>query len=225
MEWFRKLITSSIGLKAIMAMTGLMLVGFVAFHLQGNLNIYRGPDAMNSYAATMQGLGPLLWIGRFGLISVFSLHILVAFKLAARNRSARPVSYAKKVPIEASLASRTMVLSGCVILFFLLYHLAHFTFLWIGDIGHFVDDQGRHDAYRMIVLGFMNPISSILYIIGNLFLGLHLSHGIQSAFQSLGLRERKYAPLLEKGSRVIGWSLAAGNISMPIAVLFGFVTL
>jgi succinate dehydrogenase / fumarate reductase cytochrome b subunit len=225
MPWWKKFVNSSIGLKTVMALTGLGLVGFVIAHMVGNFNAYRGAEALNSYAQTLKNLGPLLWVARIGLIVLFVVHISTAFRLTQLNKMARPVPYACHKPIQSSFASRTMIMSGLIILFFLIYHLAHFTWHLVGDIGHHIDDQGRHDVYKMFVIGFQNPVASFSYIVANLFLGLHLSHGIKSCFQTLGLRSEKTYCAVSCAGTCVAWTIAIGNISMPLSVLFGCITL
>jgi succinate dehydrogenase / fumarate reductase cytochrome b subunit len=209
-----------------MAVTGLMLVGFVFVHMLGNLNAYLGQDALNNYAKTLKDLGPLLWVARAGLIVAFVVHISCAMRLTYLNRTARPVPYAYKKSINSTFASRTMVMSGMIVLFFLLYHLAHFTFHWVGgDIFGRVDALGRPDVYYMFVMGFRNPFASGLYIVGNVLLGLHLTHGIQSMFQSVGINHPVYSKLLQCMAPVAGWGLAIANISFPVSVMLGIITL
>jgi succinate dehydrogenase / fumarate reductase, cytochrome b subunit len=225
MNWLLTYCRSSVGRKTVMGLTGLMLVGFVTAHLLGNLNIYLGQEALNAYAFGLKSLGPLVWVARVGLLLVFAVHLTTAFSLEVDNRKARPVGYAQKHPIVSSFASRTMLLSASVILFFVLYHLAHFTLHEIGDHSFGPDYAARHDVYRMVVTGFQDITITLIYIVSNLFLGLHMSHGIKSSFQSLGLRDKKYNSLVECGGKCIAWSLAAGNISIPISVYFGCITL
>lgn len=226
MGWLRRWFSSSVGSKSIMAVTGLLLFGFLIAHLSGNLLVYAGQDVFNSYAAGMQDLGVVLWIARIGLLGVFVLHVLTAGRLTILNKQARPQKYSYKDTVQASFASRTMIYSGLLIFLFVGYHLAHFTFYWAGgDIHHFRDELGRHDAYRMLVLGFQNPLASFFYIAAMLVLGLHLSHGIGSLFQSLGLNHKHLNPCLNILGPTIAWLLVGGFISIPLAVLLGLVTL
>jgi succinate dehydrogenase / fumarate reductase cytochrome b subunit len=209
-----------------MALTGLGLVGFVIAHLIGNLLVYAGPDALNAYAQKLQELGPLLWIARGGLLFIFILHVRCALKLTLINRSARPSSYSYKDTIQASYASRTMPMSGLILLAFILFHLAHFTFHYVDhDIGQYVDSLGRHDVYKMVVLGFSDPLSVLLYVIAMALLGLHLSHGLASLFQSLGINHPTINNCLRKAAPGIAWFIALANISMPVSILLGFVHL
>jgi succinate dehydrogenase / fumarate reductase cytochrome b subunit len=215
-----------VGAKSITGITGLLLFGFLVGHMSGNLLMFAGRDAFNEYAHRMQSLGPLLWLMRGGLLAVFIVHFATALRLARANRGARPVKYACMQTVQASFASRTMVLSGLVILFFVLFHLSHFTLHWIGaEYGHYTDEIGRHDAYRMVIEGFMHPLNSGLYIAAMLTLGLHLSHGLANLWQSLGLNHPHLNHVLRKGLPALGWLIILGFISIPVSVLTGIVRL
>ena len=226
MSWMKRTFCSSIGLKMIMAVTGLALFLFLIAHLSGNLLTFAGAEAFNTYAAKLKSLGPLLWVARIGLLVVFATHVLTATMLTRKNRAARPQNYVFKDTIQASYASRTMMMSGVITLLFVLYHLAHFTFHWVGatDAEHF-DYLGRHDAYQMLVLGFQNPVTSGLYVIAMLVLGMHLSHGLSSLFQSLGLNHPNFFPAIKKVAPLLAWAIVIGFISIPVAVLAGMIAL
>ena len=227
MKWVIQVIKTSIGAKLLVTLTGVGLTLFILGHIFGNLLIYAGSDALNIYAETLQGLGIWLWLVRFGLLSILLIHIFVALKLTYENWRARPVAYHKKAHLEATVASRTMWITGSLIFCFLIYHLLHFTFRWINGeqiIRHY-DDFGRHDVYTMVVQGFHNPLNSVIYIIAMLIIVLHLGHGIQSMFQTLGINHPKYLPLIRIGGPVVAWLIALLAISMPVLVLLGFITL
>lgn len=207
-----------------MALTGFMLVGFVIAHMIGNLLVFAGQNALNSYAQKLQDLGALLWVARLMLLAAVLLHIVSGLRLAVLNRQARPVRYASRGNIQTGLSGRTMALSGLVLLAFIVYHLLHFTWGVVQADHHGVHDPlGRHDVYRMVVLGFQDWRVATSYIIAMLLLGMHLSHGVQSMFQSLGLTTPKYMPLIQNGGRALALLLVAGNVSMPLAILLGFV--
>ena len=225
-RWVASL-TSSVGLKFIMAATGALLFGFVVAHLAGNLQIFGGPELINSYAAKLKALGPGLWVARLGLLGLFALHLGTAAVLTRRNRSARPVSYAVKRPIASSEASRTMLASGAVVLLFVIYHLMHFT---IGivirpDLHELVDDQGRHDVYSMMVVGFQQLPIALFYLLAMVGLGLHLSHGIGSIFQSAGWLGARYRPMIVLGGRALAWLIVLGNVGIVLAAFFGVLEL
>jgi succinate dehydrogenase / fumarate reductase cytochrome b subunit len=233
---------SSLGSKFLMALTGLGLTLFVIAHMLGNFQLYSGRDALNSYAAALKHMPGLLWTARAGLLLIFVLHIVYGVKLALANRAARPVMYHFKKYREATPASRTMIWTGLVTLAFVLFHLAHYTFgivqtvpvrdaegnvryespLRLEDVQN-VQDPKRQDVYAMTVYGFRNPVISLLYIIAMAFLAYHLSHGVQSLFQSLGLNHPRWMPLLQGASLVVAVVIFVGNTSMPLAVLFRIV--
>ncbi len=216
---------SSIGKKFIVAATGVVLIAFIIGHLLGNLQIFLGPDWINSYAEHLRALGPFLWIIRVFLFVTVVLHIYFTIRLAIDNRRARPVGYKKKEHVKATFASRSMVISGLVVFAFILYHLAHFTVRVIDPRFDLLkaDPLYGADVYSMMVYGFQNPIVSAFYIIAMFLLTLHLSHGASSFFQSLGLNDKKLAPRLERWGRTFAWLIFVGYTSIPVAVLLGLV--
>src|SRR2546426_5597300 len=156
MNLFARAYRSSIGKKYIMAITGLLLFVFVIVHMLGNLQVYLGQEPMNAYAALLKSKPALLWTARVGLFIVAVLHIVSALQLAAENRASRPQAYAEGKPI-ATLASRTILVSGLIIFAFIVYHLMHFTFgVTNPDLMELHDAMGRHDVYTMVVEGFRN---------------------------------------------------------------------
>lgn len=208
---------STIGKKAVMAITGLILFGFLIVHMLGNLQVFLGADTMNHYAAALKGTAEVLWGVRSILLVSVLLHIWASIQLTAVKSAARPVGYVKPGNVQGTKASRSMMLSGPVIAAFVVGHLLHLT---TGTIHpRFVEGL----AYENVVNGFSNPIASGLYIIAMLCVGMHLSHGIWSLFQSLGLSHPQYTPKIKKFAAVFSWLLIAGFISVPIAVLTGIV--
>ncbi len=215
---------SSLGKKYIMAITGLGLFLFVIVHLAGNLQIFFGPDSINGYAELLKSTPALLWGTRLGLLAVTLLHIITAIQLAVANRRARPVVYTNKKPVASSFANRTILISGLIILAFVIFHLSHFTLGFVDpQFLRFEDSTGRHDVYRMMVTGFSNPIVSIFYIVSMGLLLLHLSHGVSSIFQSLGLRSKKTFGFFDKLAKILALLIFLGNCSIPLAVLTGLV--
>lgn len=219
---------SSLGKKYIMAITGAGLFVFVVGHMLGNLQIFLGPESINRYGSFLQSLGELLWVARIGLIVLVLLHIWSAIKLSAENKAARPVGYGEYKPKGSTYASRTMLMSGLIIAAFIIYHLLHFTVQApVNGTGRdFVqlhDEKGRHDVYRMMVMGFSVWYVSLFYIIGMVLLSLHLSHGVQAMFQSVGLKNRNWQPFIDGFARFIAIVLLVGYCSIPIAVLLGIV--
>lgn len=218
--------SSTLGKKVLMAASGAALVGFVIAHLMGNLQIFLGQEAINHYAATLQAAVKLVWPARIFLLAMVLLHIVTSIQLSVEARKARPVAYARKDYIKASLASRTMLISGLLILAFIVYHLLHFTFLKVHPAyTHLLDMKGRHDVYSMMVLSFQQPLISIAYIIPIFFLCAHLSHGLSSLFQSVGLNTLRSRRLLSVWGARFAWLIFIGYAAIPLACLFGWVKL
>jgi succinate dehydrogenase / fumarate reductase cytochrome b subunit len=219
-------LSSSIFRKWIVALTGIVLVLFVIGHLVGNFSIFLGPDSMNSYAHLLQNLGELLWLVRGILLICVVLHIWFTITLWRENRAARPQKYAVKNELGTTVYARLMRLSGLTVLAFVIYHLAQFTWeAFNPEYKTWVDARGYHDVYRMVVTAFSCPLVSGFYIIAVGLLAMHLSHGIASLFQTLGLTSLKMRPRYEFAARVIGWGLFLGFASIPASVLLGLVKL
>lgn len=208
---------STIGKKAVMALTGLILSGFLVLHMLGNLQVFLGAEVMNHYAESLRATPALLWFARIVLLASVLLHAWAAVQLSAVKSSARPVAYVKPANVQGTTGSRTMMLSGPVIGLFVIGHLLHLT---TGTI-HPQFEELR--AYENVVHGFSNPIASVLYIVAMILVGFHLSHGVWSMFQSIGFSHPRYTPLIRKFSGVFSWLLIAGFISVPIAVMLGIV--
>ncbi|HKX30200.1 MAG TPA: succinate dehydrogenase cytochrome b subunit [Blastocatellia bacterium] len=215
---------SSVGKKYVMAISGLGLYVFVIGHLLGNLQIYLGPEKINNYAAFLKSNLALLWSARIGLLVLAVLHVTAGIQLALANRRARPVAYTGRKPVASTLANRTMIFSGLIILAFVLFHLAHFTFGLVNS-GYlqFEDPLGRHDVYRMMIVGFSNPLVTVFYLLSMGLLLLHLSHGVSSIFQSLGLRSKKTFGALDWLAKISSILIFLGNCSIPLAILAGVV--
>lgn len=217
---------SSIGSKMVMAVTGLLLLLFVIGHMLGNLQVFAGPEQLNAYAAKLQSMGPLLWLVRFGLLAIFLLHVAAALKVNAANRAARPETYHYRATLQTGIAARTMLLGGLLILAFLVYHILHFT-LGVTDPEnfHLTDAQGHHDVYSMVVLGFRQWPVAVSYIVAQVLLGMHISHGASSAFQTLGVTHPRLIWLKTGLGPFLGTIIVIGNVSIPLACLLGLVPL
>jgi succinate dehydrogenase / fumarate reductase cytochrome b subunit len=222
---------SSIGKKWIIALTGVVLVGFVLGHLVGNLQIFLpNKNQLNAYGALLHGLGPLLWVVRAFLLACVSIHLWLTIELTLENRRARPLGYEKARFREASWAGRYMAVSGLIVLGFIIFHILHFTANVI-DPGFANIDQVmangavRHDVYRMVVVGLHNPLVSVFYILGMVLLCLHLSHGLRSLVQTLGLKTSKLAPWIDHGGPVLAVILCLGFIAIPVSVMTGILHL
>ncbi|GGH12066.1 succinate dehydrogenase cytochrome b subunit [Silvibacterium dinghuense] len=210
---------STNGKKAVMAVTGAILFLFIVGHVAGNLQIFEGRDKLNAYGHFLHSIGEILWVVRAVLILSIILHIVATIQLALRNKAARPVSYSRKKAINSSYASRTMYWSGPIVLAFVIFHLLQFTAGYIHPESQFIEG----DVYHNVVAGFQVWWVSVWYIFSVSLLGLHLSHGISSLFQSLGLHHPKHTALLKKAAVVIALLITLGYISIPISVLLGFV--
>jgi succinate dehydrogenase / fumarate reductase, cytochrome b subunit len=210
---------TTIGKKAIMAATGFILFGFVCGHLLGNLQIFLPPEKINHYAATLRSLPPLLWGTRITLLVSVILHIWSSVQLWLLQREARPIKYVKRANLNSTYASRTMMWSGPIIAAFVIFHLLHLTFGTIHPGGPF----DEHNVYNNVVTGFQVWPVSVFYIIAMIMLCYHLYHGLWSMFQSLGFSHPVYTPWLQRFSKVVAILIAAGNISVPVAVLAGLI--
>ncbi len=209
-----------------MAVTGLFLFGFVVMHMLGNLQIFLGQEALNRYAEALEDLPELLWPARVFLLASLMLHVWSASLLAIENRRARPTTYVTKSYVRASYASRTMMMSGLIVFFFIIYHLLHFTFGVIEpQYAHLVDSKGRDDVFSMVVLGFRHRSVSLTYITAMAVLGLHLSHGVSSLFQSLGLSDERRQPFFDGLARAAAFLIFIGNSSIPVSILTGLIHL
>lgn len=228
MNILKRLFSSTLGKKYIMAVTGFFLFAFVAGHLIGNLQIFGGPEMINRYGHFLQSNLELVWPVRITLAAFLVLHIWSAITLSLENNAARPVDYAVYQPIGSSYASRTMLWGGVIVFVFIVYHLLHYTaqVQYINLTGKsfttFIDQEKRHDIFKMMVVGFNNGWVSGFYILGVGLLCLHLSHGASSMFQSMGWRNAAYRPLLDKLARVVAVLIFVGYISIPVAILLGY---
>ena len=228
MKVITNIFSSSLGKKYIMAVSGFVLFLFVIAHLIGNLQVFLGPEAINRYGHFLQSNVEILWPARIFLLCVIGLHIWSAIKLSIENKAARPVPYANWNPTVASYASRTMFMSGLIVLAFIIYHLLHFTVqvqsinLTGQNFVGFEDPQQRHDIFRMMVVGFSNIWVCAFYVVGIALLCLHLSHGVSAMFQSMGWTNKVYGPCLDKAARIIAWLIFLGYISIPIAIFCGY---
>ena len=211
---------SSIGKKWVVALTGLVLIGYVLGHLAGNLQIFLAPKYINQYATFLHSLGAALYVIRAFLLVCFVMHVLTTILLAKQNRAARPQKYEVTASRQSSLATRTMVMSGGTLIFFLIYHLLQFTMRQTPDIKALeLQMNGEYDCYNMVILSFRNPFIAGAYILGLFSLCMHLSHGFQSFVQTLGLTSRKWVCVLEIGSRAFAWVIFLGYISIPVSSL------
>jgi succinate dehydrogenase / fumarate reductase cytochrome b subunit len=210
---------STIGRKAVMALSGIVLFGFVIGHMVGNLQVYLGAHALNEYSVSLREMlhGTGLWIARGGLLLAVGLHIWAAASLAIEERGVRPERYRAVRHRESTYASRTMIWSGPILLLFILYHLLHLT---VGAVhGSFIEG----DVYHNVVAGFSVWPVSLFYVGAMLALGLHLRHGVWSMLQTLGLSHPRWNGLRSAFASAFALIVVVGNISIPVAVLAGLV--
>ena len=208
----------------VIALTGLGLVVFVVFHMLGNLQLFQGAHALNRYAAFLRDMPILLWTARIGLLSMAVFHIGLAVQLSVRNRRARPVGYLIHRYRQASIASRTMAISGMTLLVFLGFHLLHLTAGVIDPaFSDHLDAEGHRDVYGKVVHAFQNPFMVIIYLAGQVGLGLHLTHAISSSVQTMGFEHAGLSRLLKAFGPVIGLIVVLGNVAIVLAVFLRIV--
>jgi succinate dehydrogenase / fumarate reductase cytochrome b subunit len=209
---------NSVGKKILMALTGIVLFGYVLVHMIGNLQVYQGPEKINAYAHMLHSSAGLLWGVRIILLAAVVTHALAGIILTLEKQKARPIQYAEKVNIQGTAMSRTMIWSGLLILGFIVYHVLHLT---VGDAGH--PSYIELDPYHNVVHGFRVIPAAAAYIVAMIGVGAHLAHGLYSMFHSLGFRHPRYTPGLRTAAAVVGTLIALGDISIPVAVLVGLV--
>lgn len=212
---------TSIGKKAVMAVSGAVLFGFVVGHLLGNLQVYLGPAALNGYAGHLQDLGPLLWLARLVILLAFACHLLPAYQLTVESWTVRGGRYRVRRDAATTWAARTMIATGPLVLLFVLYHLAHFTVPGVAMSAGYAHNPG--DVYANVVSGFSIWWVSAIYLLAQAGLGLHLYHGGTSLLQTLGLDHPRYEGLLRRVAEVTAVGIWVGNSSIPLAVLAGLV--
>jgi succinate dehydrogenase / fumarate reductase cytochrome b subunit len=219
------LIKSSVGKKILMAVSGQLMVLFVIIHVIGNSTIYFG--ILNDYAEHLHSLYVMVWGNRLLMLTVLSMHVYFGIQLTLENNRAKPDSYALKKNLRATFASKNMIWTGLVIGAFLVYHLLHFTFQVIDPATSASinpDASGSPDVFGMVLAGFQNVVISIVYIVSMSALLLHLTHGIQSSFQTLGLNNERTIPVITRTGSLMAYVLFIGFISIPIIILFGLMS-
>jgi len=208
---------TTVGKKVAMAATGVIMILFLVSHMISNVLIFRNPEHLDSYAAWLRSLGPALWIARAALLAAVGIHIAAAYQLTLLARRARPVAYSRHEYRVATYASRTMRWGGVLLLLFIVFHILHYT------TGTFHPDFHPGEVGRNVVTGFQVTPVAVLYLVAMLFLGLHLSHGTWSAFQTLGLNH----PAYNRSRRWFAWGLAilvaGGLATIPAAAILGYL--
>ena len=222
---------TAVGKKYVMAITGIGLMGFVVFHMIGNLKMYMGASDLNHYAHFLEKLlypilpeKVMLWILRGGLITMVLLHIHAAYTLTLLNRRARPVKYQSERDYQvASFASRSMRLTGIVVLLFIVWHLLDLTFGVVNSKTGEIGSENIKEVYGAVVFSLDRLPVAIFYVLANIMLGTHLFHGVWSLFQSLGWNNPKFNKWRTGAATGIATLVVVGNVSFPIAVLAGIV--
>ena len=209
----------TIGKKAVMAVTGIILVGWIVGHMLGNVLIFRGPAAVNDYAALLKSNGGLLWGLRAFMLLTLTLHVVAAIQLFQQQRAARPVGYARQVPQQSTFASRTMRWGGLVLALFLVYHILHLT------TGTVHPAFSHTDVYSNMVRGLRVPWVAAIYLVAVGALGLHLYHGMWSVFQSLGVSHPSITPMRRRLATGVAAVVYIGFTAIPLAILFGLLDL
>jgi succinate dehydrogenase / fumarate reductase cytochrome b subunit len=216
-----------VGKKIVMAVTGVVLVGFVLAHMLGNLKIFLGAEAIDAYAVFLRTMGEplfpysmLLWVARIVLLACVALHITAAVQLTRMNWAARPQGYETKKSIATTYAARTMRWSGVILVLFIVYHLLHLT---AGAVGFQSGEFIHLSVYHNVVAGFSVWYVALFYIVAMACLCLHLDHGIWSMLQTLGWNNARITPALQTLSRGLALVVFVGFISVPVAVLAGWL--
>lgn len=216
------LLTSNVGRKVLMAITGQFLVLFVIIHMIGNSSIFI-PGGINAYAEHLHALPPLVWAFRLFMLAAAGIHIIFGISLSLENRAANAEDYAVKAYQRATLGSRSMLYTGLLLLAFIIYHLLHFTVRVTPDIKMGVDSLGRVDVFGMVTGSFSHGIIAFIYIAAMVVLFLHLSHGIQSFFQTMGWNNDKTLPVLSKIGKVVATVLLIGYACIPLVIATGIL--
>ncbi|MFL5615668.1 MAG: succinate dehydrogenase cytochrome b subunit [Gemmatimonadaceae bacterium] len=224
--WFVQMYRSTIGKKIIMAVTGLIGIGFVVGHMAGNLQVFVGRDKLNAYGALLHGpLGEVLWLVRVVLLVAVVLHVLMAYQLTMRARAARPVGYKERAPQVSTWGSRTMRWGGALLLLFIILHILHFTTGHVdpADWHDRLDTVGRRDVYGNLVASFRIWWVAAFYVLAMLFLGLHLYHGAWSSVRTLGYAKSSPNPLRRRIALLVAAIVWLGFTIVPLGVLAGLI--
>src|SRR6266550_1828240 len=215
----RQLYGSMVGKKVVMGVTGIIGIGFVILHSLGNLLVFRGPAALNSYSHLLKSSGELLWALRTVLIVAVILHVTAAVQLTRQSRAARPIGYVKREPQAATIASRTMRWGGALLLLFIVVHILQFTTGTIRPAGFF----SHQDVYANVVTSFRIWWVSLFYVMSMIALGYHLFHGAWSSVRSIGVSPASPDPLHHRISLLLAILIWAAFTAVPVAVFTGIV--
>lgn len=218
-----QLLSSNVGRKILMALTGLFMLLFAVVHLLGNSSIFVGQDGINAYAEHLHSLGPLVWIFRLAMLAFLLVHVIFGIQLTLENSAASPKAYATVKHVRATLSSKNMIWTGLLIACFIIYHLLHFTARLTPGIVTGVDAQERFDVFTMVVSSFSGPLNVFIYVAAMIVLFLHLFHGIQSFFQTMGWNSDCTMPAITKFGRLMAAVLLIGYVSIPVVIMAGIL--
>lgn len=218
-----RLFSDSIGRKAVVAVTGLFMVLFIITHLLGNSTIFAGPDGINAYAEKLRGLGPFVLVFRIFMAAMLVVHVIFAVLLTLENRTAKPGKYAVKKMLRTTFAGETMIWTGLLLLAFIVYHLLQFTLHITPDVVLGNDAKNRFDVFTMVFTSFRVTPIALAYVAAMVTLFLHLSHGIQSIFQTFGLNNDKTMPQFSLLGKLLSALFLVGYSAIPVLILAGIL--
>ena len=219
-----QLLDSSVGQKVIAGGSGIALVGFLVIHMAGNLQIFAGAESLNAYAALLKSQAVVLWTARLGLLTLIGLHVAMTARQVLRNRGQRQSNYAAKNYRRTTVASRSMMITGSILLAFIVFHLLHFTGgLILTEAYTQIDSKGRHNVFAMVVDGFRHPAILVVYLVGMTALAMHLHHAISSVWQTLGLARGGHHSRVRKLSPILAAVIIAGFLAVPLSIATGFI--
>lgn len=214
-----QILKSVVGRKVFMAITGQCMVLFAIVHMLGNSSIFIGPDGINAYAKHLHDLGPLVWVFRAGLFAFAAIHIFYGIQLTLENNAANPSAYAVKKQLRATFSSNNMIWTGVILALFIGFHILHFTARTIPGVVQGVDALGRFDVFTMVVSAFKSGGMAAIYVIAMAALFLHLAHGIQSFFQTMGWNTDKTQCGITAIGKAVAFILLAGYAVIPLSIL------
>jgi succinate dehydrogenase / fumarate reductase cytochrome b subunit len=216
------LLKSSVGRKILMAITGQLMVLFVVVHLLGNSSIFIGPNGINSYAEHLHSLGPLVWIFRLAMLTFLLVHGIFGIQVSIENSSANPAKYAINKKLKRGFASENMIWTGVLLFLFIVYHITHFTARLWSDVSAFAG-QVPGNVFGMVTGSFSHGIIAFTYVAAMVVLCLHLFHGIQSFFQTMGWNNAKSLPVISQVGRALAVIFLVGYSSIPVFILAGII--
>lgn len=216
-----QLFTSTVGRKILMAITGILMVLFVVAHLLGNSSIFFG--GLNAYAEHLHALPPLVWAFRLAMLTFLVVHVIYSIQITMENSAANPQGYAVKRQLKANFSSENMIWTGVLLLLFIFYHILHFTLRVMPDVSAFAG-QVPGDVFGMVVASFSHAVVALIYVAAMIALFLHLKHGIQSFFQTMGWSSDRSLPVIVKVGVVVAVIFLIGYSSIPVSILTGILS-